>query len=309
MINYFEKFKSLACKLPRSTFLFYLAALLVSLPFIEYNEALMQARSSTLNRFMPDFNYLILSQIQQEDLDKTKMQGYFDYYRYVDAYLPNRPDTQATLGYCAYGLGKEGDALNFYKRAVQLFPGSFALQYNLGALYFKKGDYKEAVKCFTQAFHTNVAVNLQFVFSSRIYLPLMPYSKDMEATSLAHVRLGYERCFRLLVLSHERLGEDESALTVAAQATIQSFPHDSFFYLHAGMAAYRLGRYDQAISFLQKALLKQPQDAETMRYLGLSLQALKNNTLTEELLQEANKLQEQTPKEKTEKEKIILLLY
>ena len=265
------KIISLIRKWPRATFFLYLAAFIVSLLFIKYPAALQQARSSTLNRFMPNFDYLVLSQIQQENLDKKKMQEYFDYYQLVDIYMPNRADTQGTLGYCAYALGKEDTALNFYKRAVQLFPQSFAFQYNLGALYFKRGQYEIAKNYFTQALQTDPRLNLQFTFTSRLYYPLLPPSQNPEATALAHVKLQYERCFRLLVLTLEKLGKDEPAFQTAVQATLQSFPDDTFFYLHAGKAAYRLGWHSQTIAFLQKALIKKPQDPETLRLLGLSL--------------------------------------
>ena len=60
------------------------------------------------------------------------------------------------------------------------FSRPFVSHYNLGALYFKKEDYPQAIQHIRDALQTDFVKNISYVSSSRIYFPLIKNPKKID---------------------------------------------------------------------------------------------------------------------------------
>jgi len=78
------------------------------------------------------------------------------------------------LGFCYYHLGKHKEAVSFYRKALEINPYFFWFHYNLGVVYFKKGQYEQAAVSFKKAQDTVPKHNLKFIRASKvIYVPIV----------------------------------------------------------------------------------------------------------------------------------------
>lgn len=59
---------------------------------------------------------------------------------------PNDSRIHHNLGINLKRAGKLDDALNYYKKAIELEPDNPIILYNTGVLYNNKGDYKSATE-------------------------------------------------------------------------------------------------------------------------------------------------------------------
>jgi tetratricopeptide (TPR) repeat protein len=239
MKNFVEKLKTAFHWARKTTFFLYLATILLSLPFANFPAAINKARGSALSRLIPQFEHLLDVRDGKITPNKERLKEYFIYFQKVDEYLPDKVDVLASLGYCAYYLGKEKDALVYYTRAILGYPDSLAFYYNLGALHFKKGEYAHAIKYLSSALKTSFVQNLSFISSSRLYFPLIKDPAHIDRELAEYIKTGYERCYRLLVLSYERLNDPANELVYAIQATAQPVKDPAFLFYKAGTASYK----------------------------------------------------------------------
>jgi len=295
--------------LRRRAILLYMAAAVGLLPFFHYAEALDQARSSTLNRYMPDFDYLIKLREREIPPDPVKIEGYYRYYKKVAHYLPNKADVLGILGYCSYYSGKKNEALGWYHQATVSFPFSFALFYNLGALHYEQQDYPTAIQNFKKALKMDFKQNLRFISASRIYFPLFKDPQHIDTELAEYMKLGYERCYKLLIVSLYRTGDFSQQLQYAAQILDSPVKDPAFFLFQAGLASFHLQNYNRAIVLLQKALQADPGDYLTMHYLGLALQKIGKDEIAEPILREAEKARGDDKASRMESPEVILQIF
>jgi len=279
-------------RIPPKAALFYLLVFLISLPFVQYKKTLLKAETSTLSRFIPDFTYLLDFRDQKTPLDKTRLQEYYNYFSKANEFLPNKADILGMQGYCAYYLGKEKEALAIYQQTILTYPYSFGFRYNLGAIYFKAGRFPEAISAFEQALQMNVPQNISFITTSRIFFPLMRTLLKANEELKIYLRAGFERCYTILLASLEQTGDFTKALHYSLAATKSPFNNPAFFAYHAGIETYHLGKYHEAVFFLQKSLQLSPDNPDAFYYLGLSLQKIGKLDLAATTLKKGEELKQ-----------------
>ena len=79
------------------------------------------------------------------------------------------------------------------------------------------------------------------------------------------------------MLSYFRMKEYHRMLKWAQAGIDHSRDGQSFFYFHAGVAAYQLKNYSAALGFLNKCIQKDPSYADAYDYLNLALKAMKKD--------------------------------
>jgi tetratricopeptide (TPR) repeat protein len=153
----------------------------------------------------------------------------FDAKRYAEArdalakaaiLAPNEPAIFNSLGQTYTMMGEPSQAIENFRRSIEIDPGMFEAINNLGTIYFNSGDYKSAERYFKSA------------------LALRP-----RATAF-HYNLG---------LCYSRLGSYSQAVP-ELEGALEFAPNDSAILYELGLAYERLGRRSDAIKALQQAL-------------------------------------------------------
>ncbi|HBR15298.1 MAG TPA: hypothetical protein DD723_07130 [Candidatus Omnitrophica bacterium] len=243
----------------------------------------------TLNRATPlSFEYLTKTAEAHESFDKKKLKEFFLYFKTVTHYRPDMADAVGMLGFCYYHLGDSQKAMEAYQKAIDLNPSFFWFHYNLGVIYFQKGRYEEAIKVLRRALKTDPLKTVEFILSSRIYLPLISKDKEKWAEAVTgQIEKTYQKCYGMLVLGYYYLGKPADLINVANYAVARRFADLEMFYYYMGLSAYQLKEYEKALYFLKECVRVNPVNAEAFRYLGLSLKSLGNQEVGDKMIKKA----------------------
>lgn len=235
-----------------------------------------RARLMTLNQFMPHSYGSLLQWVHNpsDPSDRSELFAYRIYYEKLVEYMPYRADGYALLGLCDYLLGKTEEAAQAYQTAIQLNPNFFLSYYNLVVIYFHQGRYPEAIPLLEKALQMDLQHTLNFIFLSKVYLDIVRDSRLSQEAVVKRIREAYMDIYIMLVVSLYQTKNFPRLLSYAQQMVLWNFPHKDFFNYYAGLAAYELGQYPQAIAFFQKALNENPSYAPAVHSLGLTWQAL-----------------------------------
>ncbi len=196
MINKFLKF------LVTRTFILYLLAFGLIWGLFDIPKVRQTVQLKILNRFRPEsFDYLVQTAVEGKKFDKHLLETYSFYYQKVTEYVPHRADAYGMLGFCDYHLGKKEEAIASYEKAIEINPDFFWFYYNLGVIYFKDGQYKEAYEVFKKTVKVKPQATLSFIqWSKRIYMPLVIIKIRLGDSVEEELKTGYRDCYKLLAM-------------------------------------------------------------------------------------------------------------
>ncbi len=155
----------------------------------------------------------------------------------------------AMIGACDYYLGDTDSALGYFKKAVLLEPRQFWIDFNIGLVYFKQGQYSTAVGYFKKAFVLKRKDLVELMQLDILEKWPLQVAKQYEVLSFVEFEKLVRDSYKLTVLAYERMGQFDSAKEVA-------------------LVAYRLGVGRQDSFFEQRLGLKsaKPQEHEEERF-------------------------------------------
>jgi len=265
--------------------IFYLFIFLIFANFTDYKKVIYKAKLSTLNRLRPiSSSYLV--EIEGRDLrsvDKKLLEKHEKYYKSVVNVLPTLPGPYGLLGYCQYYLGDERRSIDSFKKATALNSNIFSYFYNLGVIFYNQGRYEEAINNFKQAMSKNPAATVNFVYTSKVYLPILQdNSLGAQAAISKRIKQAYQYNVEMLVLSHYQLKQYREMTVLANAAISKGFDVDGEFYYLSGLAYYETRDYPQADQMLRECIKRNPQHAQAYHYYSLILRAAGQNDLASE---------------------------
>ena len=169
--------------------------------------------------------------------------------------------TLAGLGKARAGQGLYDEAVDLYKRAVEIIPQPSALA-ALGDLYAKTGNAEKArLQYDTVEFIDELSTINQVLYNRQIVLFYADHDlKPGRALELARKELavrkdiyGYD-AFAWALYKNDQYGEAADAIIEAMKLGTQ----DANLYYHAGMIYNRLGNKELAREYLERALRLNP---------------------------------------------------
>lgn len=273
-----KNLKTTALFLVTRTFWIYVLAALFAHFLCDYQEGKSRAKGAAISRYMPDFRYLVDFRDDRVPFDQKKFEESYNYFRLLNKYMPDHADVLGMLGFCSYYLGQEKQAASFYERALYRFPNSFAYRYNLGILAFKRGDYAQAKQYFLKSMEASLPENLNYISSSRVFLPLYDNIDEIKKELPEYAKKGRERAYRMLTLSYYYLKDFVGLAPVAQFALNFSGEDQEFYYYSLGLAYVHLKQYPRAFLLLQKALTIDPSVPETQYLFNLVVSNMNGNT-------------------------------
>ena len=251
-----------------------------------------------------------------------------DEYRAVLKHKPDYVEAQANLGVVLARLGKYEEAIQAYEAAYKLAPQLTPILLNLGIVYYRSGQYAKAVEVFPQF----LAKQPDSIQARQLYgLSLAALGKDDEAIKqleptldtvlsdpavlytigLVYLRTG-KPGFRATL---ERLAVVPAGLPALHLLQGQAFLRDREFeqaleelkeaeklnpdlprlYYVLGLAHQQLGHNKEAIAAFENETRRSLQDAATVYYLALVLEADGNAEAAEQRVRESLKLDPPNP--------------
>jgi tetratricopeptide (TPR) repeat protein len=244
---------------------------------VDPEKVAMKARIKTLNRQMPDFQYLAQIARAPGRFDPVRMKDYVRYYQRVVEYFPSMGEAWGMLGFCYHFYdGKTQQAIEAYEKAIQCNPRFFWFYYNLGSLHYQQGDYAKAVRMLEAAIKQDFAQSAKFILSSQ-YI----YRQTRNALSLNHPRdlkaqfqRGYEDALVLLLQAYDHRKRYSAVVPLAFNLLQMDNVDKERLYFYLSKATFHLQQHKRSIVFVQETLKRNPRNSDAIQYLALNLKAL-----------------------------------
>jgi len=264
----------------KRVFILYLMTLIIFLYTVPYNKIMSYARPITLSRVMPDFNHMANAERYGDKYWSLELKRSAFYLERLLEYFGNRSDAYGLLGYVYHRRGQEENAIENYKKALELNPHFFWFYHNLALDAYNKGDYKKTVQLVSDAIgSTNLDSNQSFIFLSKVYRPILRYIPDAEDFVKGNLKTGYRGAYTLLILSLDHLNQNEEQLARSLQAIHSSFGRKDFFYYKAGVAAYKMGYIKLATDYFQKSLQIDDNNVDAIEYMARCWRKVKRDNV------------------------------
>ncbi len=278
-------------------FILVLAGLvLLSLPFVDYQKMYLGIRLKVLNRLRPQsITYLVnfsRNPVIQKDAQLDK---YRFYYKNVHDLMPDRVDALGLYGYCSYYLGKPQKAIEAYQKAIEVNPHFFWFYHNVGLIHFQTRDYDAAITTLSKAISARPENVLRVIsLSRRIYWPLITDKEGRvdEARLTQQLRRGYRNSYLVLILSFREKAQYQQMFQASLKAIEAQLDGAGNFHFYAGVALYRLTKYEEAAVFFKKSIEKNPKHVEALKHLGIVSVELGSKELGLQLIKKAAYLKE-----------------
>lgn len=191
-------------------------------------------------------------------------------WRAVTELLPHSAAAWYGLGNVLDGLGKSGEALACFQKALALKPGAVEARNGLGLALASQGKTSAAVREYEAALRqkpdfaeARVNLGLALAKEGKLNEAMNEYRAALRANSnsvAAHINLGNALAAQ----------NDREALTHYAEAARLKPDFAEAHYLY-GMELTKAGRFDEAITHLQTAVQLQPNFAEGHFNLAVAL--------------------------------------
>ena len=239
--------------------IFYVIFLVLILLGLNQTGTYLKINLITLNRLRPNSDYLLDLTHGRKRVDQRQLRNYIYYYGTLVRFVKNKTPALGILGLCYYYLGDYDKARHLYEKAIKEDPRFFWFYNNLGLIYFKQGQHRDAVKIFREAIAANPDTTLKIMRAEKTYR-LMLFETDVNSDYKAFkkMKVYYTHCYHLLVLSYEHLGDYTSVYDVAHDAIAEELPDQGFFLYYAGLGQLKMGNLPRAIYYLTECIKQYP---------------------------------------------------
>ena len=231
------------------TIVYYLIAGLV----IFFSGDVSKAKVNRLNYLKGSASYPIFYIERQAPFDERQFRYARRYYQTLVHLIPfyektdmvNGPVTlsraYAMIAFCDYYLKRNEEAIALFKKAAQIEPKHFWINYNLGVIYFQLGHYETALSYLKDCLSLNkekldVSMHLDYY---DLWEPTL--AEEYKKVSLKKFYQLVVNSYKLSVLAHEHLKnsiEMKKLSLLAIRAGLAK--KDNFFYYYAGLSSQKI---------------------------------------------------------------------
>jgi tetratricopeptide (TPR) repeat protein len=266
-------------------------AIFIFFTFFIGNNFKMSSDIQALNRIMPSFEPLVAYNEQGKLINEEVLDQQVLYFKSVLRYMTGFSAAHELIGITYYLQGEGSLAERSFKDAVKTNPDMFWFLYNQGIFYYKKKNFSLATESFEKALACDPKKTLQFMFVSKIYLPLFISSKlDLGNTLAQRLQEGYASAYQFIIDGYLQQDDYANAIRYAKLGVQTNLDQRGIYHYYVGMSSYYLKDFKTAIFYLQESVKKNPSYANSFYYLGMSIQAVGKEELANTFLEQAKKL-------------------
>jgi tetratricopeptide (TPR) repeat protein len=172
------------------------------------------------------------------------------------------------LGYLAVRQGKDQEAARWLRRAAAANPKDFNSVYLLGTALARRNETDEALRAW------RAALALQPGHRKLMQVMSVEYSKGRyfeEAARIAEAALRLapdeEPLYLMAMKARQDAGQQEEAFELARRA-LARFPQSARANFEVGFHLHKLGRWDEALPYFDKAISAEPSYEEPYYFRG-----------------------------------------
>lgn len=208
--------------------------------------------------------------VQRDGVDLARAS---ELYREILRQRPDHYGSLINLGVLEFERGKMHEAVRLFTRAQRIHPSATECCFNLGKALFQLGDLKAAQRNLEMAYESSPEDLAILAELGRLYVETERFSAA-RALALHGIRaLEHEAEPRILLAKvHLALGELHEGLELLEELLVQRPDLAEGFRVQAQLR-YLAGDSALAAASIRRALLIQPQHAESHRLFGIYLSA------------------------------------
>lgn len=244
-----------------------------------------------LNRIMPHFDPLVNFTERGIPIDEDTLDEQVLYFKSVLQYMTGYSAAHEMLGLSYFYQGKADQAEEFLNKAIESNPETFWFYYNQGIFYYKKKDFSKSIERFQKALRCDPKKTIQFMVSSKIYLPIFLASKiDLSNDLSKRLQEGYSWAYRFIIECYAQQKDYQNVLNFAMIGIQSGLDRSGVYHYYVGMAAYHLKDFKTAVYYLQESIKQNPKYSGAFYYLGMSVQAAGKEDMAHSFLEQARNL-------------------
>jgi tetratricopeptide (TPR) repeat protein len=195
--------------------------------------------------------YALYSLIEEDHALGDKAAG-LDHFRLFLTSFPESPWLHVLYANAYVQKGNDAEARREYQEALRLSPDLPAVNFRLGFLFYKEGDYIPAADCFRRELALNPSYSDANMFLGQT---LHHLGRDEEATVYLRQAIALdsrsELAYRALVAALGEKGDLDRAVEILRMAE-KTFPDDPSFPAQLASMLMRLNREEEALKEQQK---------------------------------------------------------
>lgn len=165
--------------------------------------------------------------------------------------------------------------------------------FTLGTSYGENGDYESAIVCYQKAIEIDRSFKNAYYYLGSIILKhhkpakaLMLFEEAIQLDPSNRKEPSNSVLYNICGISHEKLGDDESALNCFKKAA-QIDPNDEHAYLNIAMHYHRKKESDGAIKYYRSTVEIHPENIEAWNNLALIYFELNDNVMSLKVYEQA----------------------
>ena len=231
-------------------------------------------RSATFKEWHRLFAPQIKELLSPHSKGSAFLSNCISYYESFVDYVPNGAYANDLLGYCYARDGQYDKAVTAYQKMAALKPQVFWYSYNLGVIYQSQKKYPQAEEWLKKARRQSWEETMDYLLEQKaLYEGLLGSGVNRKRLEERFLQARYHT-YQLLILINARVKDHEDMLAMAEEAIAQGLDGQGKFSFYAGLAAFKLGRYDQALKFFGTCIDKEFLPGQVNSYRAKSLEAL-----------------------------------
>jgi tetratricopeptide (TPR) repeat protein len=273
---------------------FYLICFLVIWKVLDTHKLMGNTVPTTLSRLTPPVDYFAGFMDRHDHYDDFKLMNCINYHKAVAYFFDfQRADAEGMLGFCYERLGHEGLAVESYRQAIASNADYFWPYYDLGVIYYRKGQYPKAEDYFGQALNQNPVKNYILLSRSKVYNDVRLSKENGTYDFLQGLKEGRTNAYMMMLDSFFKSSAWVELGNAAVYGIKEGMDTHGLFYYFAGVSLFYQKSYPKAVEFLQLAIQNDPTNADAFAYLGMCLHALGNEPMAQIMMHKASQLHQQ----------------
>ncbi len=210
-----------------------------------------------------------------EYANKNQYKEAIDCYKKVIEINPKNDATYYNMGF-AYGkLDKHKKAIECFNHAIKINLNYNNAYYNMGVAYHELLLYKETIECYKKAVEINSKDEEAYYNMGVVYYELQKYKKTIECyKKTVAINPKNDFAYNNMGTAYGELHQYKEAIECLKKA-IEINPNNDYAYINMGNAYRKLHHYKRAIEYYKKAVEINPKNDFAYNNMGITYLKIK----------------------------------